>query len=101
MITDKNILASKHTKSPWRISLFNDTYEFNSNPGFVGVNILNISDVGEETAKANADIASAAPEAIEFIADLISELEHPGFAAANWNKWIDRGEEILKKAYNF
>lgn len=54
-----------------------------------------------QEAEANAHMISAAPEAVEFIADIVAELEHPSFAAADWNIWISRAEEILKKAYNF
>lgn len=111
MITDKNILASKHTKGIWQVV---DTYENYEpyTPDTPQIIIWDgdeqasgpICDMGEmgdmnyAEALANAHIISAAPEAIEFIADLLEKFDKglPFDAVVD----VQRAENILKKAYN-
>lgn len=50
--------------------------------------------------EANAHMISAAPEAIEFIADLLIWIENTDFTQDEVKEKISRAEEILKKAYN-
>lgn len=54
-----------------------------------------------EQCKANAHMANAAPEAIEFIADFLDEVSKHSILPGHWTEIITRAEEILKKAYNF
>ncbi|SRR6184192_340734 len=54
---------------------------------------------GPEQCKANAHMISAAPEAIEFIADLLYSLSCD-IPKMDIPEIMHRGEEILKKAYN-
>lgn len=53
---------------------------------------------GAEQCLATANLLSAAPEAIEFISDLLDVLDSPDPHKVFEMKL--RGEEILKKAYN-
>lgn len=99
MITDKNILASKRTEGNWFYQEDSDVYTHivrpEDKPGAI------ICHLGQDTSgeyEANARLISAAPEAIEFIADLLHEMSSPG--TINGAYWVKRGEEILKKGYN-
>lgn len=96
---DPNKLASKHTPGPWCVG---DVIDEN------GRKIIpeDVNETGFAVAygfytkerDANANLISAAPEAIEFIADLLDTMSRPGII--NNTYWINKGEEILKKAYN-
>lgn len=57
-----------------------------------------------QVAEANAYIASAAPEAIEFIADLMETIDGVNKLLKTdlfLSEYVKRAEDILKKAYNF
>ena len=100
MITDKNILASKATKGPWELD--KDLPHWVKGKDGIG-DVCKISNhSGYEdlrgTDLANAHIISVASEAIDFIADLLHEMSSPG--TINGVYWVNKGEEILKKAYN-
>lgn len=112
MITDKNILSSKHTKGIWQVV---DTYE-NYEPYTPDTSQIIIWDGDEQAsgpicdmgemgdmnyaeALANAHIISATPEAIEFIADFLQILQDKEVYLKN-EELISRAECILKKAYN-
>lgn len=99
MITDKNILASKHTKTEWVPIQYPGWWAIGDAKSFHANNILWEDNVGKETAIANIHMACAAPEAIEFIADLLED--HEKGLLIDFDDWIERAEAILKKAYNF
>jgi len=130
MSTDPNILAAKHTPGEWKfvrqahatkksglglrygvmakvlnhLERENDKWLFN-------ISLDKTEDIQiHQEAEANAHVISAAPEAIEFIADLMPVLEElkclfneEKYQAASdqTNLIIARAEGILKKAYNF
>lgn len=101
MITDKNILTSKHAKHRWQLD--KDLPHWVKGKDGVG-DICKISNhSGYEDLRgsdlANAHIISAAPEAIEFIADLLEKFDKglPFDAVVD----VQRAEYILKKAFNF
>lgn len=119
MITDKNILASKSTKGPWyyhknplMIDKFKshnegnpldfDIYKYDENvfgnPIIASIHSRDHEVLHEEN-EANAYILSAAPEAIEFIADLLAIMDAENMTLGMLKREILKGETILKKAY--
>lgn len=120
-ITDPNKLASKHTPGPWkfvhqahatrksglgmRYGVFADV--INHEKRDVDRWLFNIRldrtedlDIHQE-AEANAHLISAAPEMVEFIADIVHMMSSSNFPQGCIDAFIKSGEEILKKAYNF
>lgn len=96
---DPNKLAWKGTLGPWYAVEYAGQWNLNDGPYYECKNVMSADDVTYEIAEANSFMASAAPEAIEFIADLLENLEV--FHALDHPYWVARAEEILKKAYNF
>lgn len=104
MSTDPNKLAWKGTPSPWHAVEYAGQWNLNDGPYYEAKNVMSADDVTYQVAEANSFMASAAPEAIDFIADLMEFfdfLELLETDKINIEPWRTKGEEILKKAYNF
>lgn len=111
MSEDKNKLSFKGTPGPWKF-VHARHYTIPSGDGqryavkagehwLINIKLDRTVDIPvHQEAEANAHMVSAAPEAVEFIADLLNELQTQGFLS-DIDKWLDRGELITKKAYNF
>lgn len=97
MSNNPNKLASKHTRGPWFYQEDSDVYTHIVRPtDFPGRIICHL---GQEY-EANARLISAAPEAIEFIADWLEYTGNSDFSDDGAIAMINRAEAILKKAYN-
>jgi hypothetical protein len=107
MSNNPNKLASKHTPGPWEVDNFIPHWiKGKKNVGDICM-ISNHSwyDKLQGADLANAHIISAAPEAIEFIADLLDTIRgnrdfNSPISKTTMEIFYNRGEEILKKAYN-
>lgn len=102
MSTNHNKLAFKGTPGNWFYQDDSDVYTHIvrpvDNPGTI------ICHLGQDTSgeyEANAHLISAAPEAVEFIADLLEWMETTDYSIDEVREKVARAEEILKKAYNF
>lgn len=115
MRNNPNKLTLKHTIGPWHVCIPKHagkwavfyTYQgqclgvYAANGDLVGIASIpkdNMLIHSDQNNQANANLISAAPEAIEFIADLLEVLD-----SQDPHKVFEmklRGEEILKKAYN-
>lgn len=102
--TNPNKLASKTTPGPWKATSMGGGYmnietvdqsHLRTFIGEIGGGLQKFKEI-----EANAYIISAAPEAIEFIADLIFALSNDGRYIFEPHEWVKKGEIILKKAYN-
>lgn len=120
MSTTPNKLAFKGTPGPWKIvksqsgkhniniigtSLGSKykvarvpfAYEEAGNDEF----IHKLNSKSELEAEYDAHLISAAPEAVAFISDIIFALSNDGRYFFEPHEWVEKGEQILKKAYNF
>lgn len=85
-------IESKHTPAPWEVVLEDDCYYIQPiNESFI---VLSSNDL------ANAHLISAAPEAIEFIADLVNKICTRKITDGDLEDFVEKAEPILKKAYN-
>lgn len=107
MLTNPNKLAFKGSPGPWCV--YKNTYKFEiqegKEPSELNLRVVECGYHGtpsHEKYEANAHLISAAPEAVEFIADLLWALHDTKHILPNevYNVVI-KAEEILKKAYNF
>lgn len=105
-VTNPNKLAWKGTPGPWLASKTGTR----RGPAYLGVvnsttdGYQTVADVfGDHQAKMEANMAfvSAAPEAIEFIADWLYGIDGATLTHEAVEKLYERAEDILKKAYNF
>jgi len=104
MSTNPNALAWKGTSGPWKVKkeVYMGHYSFTivNDKGFIVAKIDNVI-MRNDTLEANAHMISAAPEAVEFIADLLAYLNGNEFVEMNFKPdMYAKAEEILKKAYN-
>lgn len=99
-----NALSWKGTPGPWKVKkeVYMGRYSFTivNDKGFIVAKIDNVI-MRNDTLEANAHMISAAPEAVEFIADLLAYLNGNEFVEMNFKPdMYAKAEEILKKAYN-
>lgn len=116
--TNPNKLSSRHTPGPWNVKLHEHMVSIHTggtdedidgvDPTICGIWARAEGDDRRPQCEANAHIISAAPEAIEFIADrmgwfdnLRNMLIFMEADTTNIDKIIADAEIILKKAYNF
>lgn len=91
---DPNKLAFKGDNPPWYVRDIGTSVFVKHDNDIVAY----LTNMNSEKANANAHLVSAAPEAIEFIADLVYALSNGDDHLVA--EMIPRAEEILKKAYN-
>lgn len=110
MSNNPNKLASKHTPGPWNVKLTEKMISIHTgstdedkdgiDPTICGIWAAQFDDDRRPESEANAHLISAAPEAIEFIANIVHMMSESNFPQACKDSFIKTGEEILKKAYN-
>lgn len=110
-------LAFKGTPGPWYITFKEEMISIHNgltdeqeqlpdgnytDPNICGIWAAEVDDDRRLYSEANAYIISAAPEAIEFIADLLNGIDNDNDNDGMWPDKcsISRAEEIIKKAYN-
>jgi hypothetical protein len=123
MSNDPNKLAWRGTPGPWKVKLLDRMISIHTgdsdeqvklpdgnytDPTICGIWASSEGDDRREGSEANAHLISAAPEAIEFIADLMPFLEgikdifnENDKSTLSIEGLIIMCEDILKKAYNF
>lgn len=104
MSDNPNKLAFKGIPAPWsvRTEIHFGAVECRIyGHGNVHLAIVQSNVMNKEVIKANAHMASASPEAVEFIADWIYGIDHGTLNHEETEKLYARAEDILKKAYNF
>jgi hypothetical protein len=104
MSNNPNKLASKHTHGNWEVKKLLDYFVVQTSYEETICDCGYCNRNTDAIDSANAHLISAAPEAIEFISDLmpIFELmnERILFDKRDIDKLISGAEAILKKAYN-
>lgn len=105
MSTNPNKLAFKGTPGPWHfhqnfLKSQKELRIYKYPEGVYGNPTIAIIPENGEKGIANAHLISAAPEAVAFIADILYSLSCD-IPNMDIPEMIHRGEQILKKAYNF
>lgn len=106
MSNNPNKLAWKGTPGPWVFKDYMDSPVVitDNRKEFTIADFSPSIRLKAEEQIANAYVASAAPEAIDFIADLMEFFDFLELLKSdkiNIEPWRTKGENILKKAYNF
>lgn len=109
-MNDPNKLAWKGTPGPWQVEKNAISYEIRQHPTgphdlclLVGMGGIRDNQHADRN-KANAHFMAAAPEAIDFIADLMETIDGVNKLLKTdlfLSEYVKRAEDILKKAYNF
>lgn len=104
-MSNENKLASKHTPGPWIVKkeIYFGSCECRiCDHRQINLAIVESNIMDKDTIEANAHLISAAPDAIELIADLLEAIDKEMFIVPQeLTEVIKRAEAILKKAYNF
>lgn len=93
-----NNQESKHIDGPWYAVEYAGHFNLQIGPYYGEQDVLDAESYGYESAQASAFIASAAPEAVEFIINLLTELAYNN--SIDYKQMEANAEKILNKAYN-
>jgi hypothetical protein len=92
-------MAIKHTPGPWYPVEYADSFIIQDGPYYEDDNVLSydaFSSIKEDTAKANAKLAAAAPELLVALEGAVTAMKAVTSSAIK--PFIDRAESAIKKA---
>ncbi len=92
-------MATKHTPGPWFPVEYADSFIIQDGPYYEDDNVLSydaFSSIKEDTAKANAKLAAAAPELLVALEGAVTAMKAVTSSAIK--PFIDRAESAIKKA---